>query len=104
MFSAKAHLSVDRAAGADRLNREAMAQHSVVAHLVELAVRKLQPRGAAQVHGLSAADPYIEPLVAALHERSELVDREEVFDSVTNLLGHVTRIVCKRLCRLLRLP
>src|SRR5262245_34250958 len=72
----KAYLRARPAAGADRLHGEAVAQHGVVAHLVELAVREPQPRRPAQVQGFSPTDLYVEPLVAALDEGAELIDRE----------------------------
>ena len=42
--------------------------------------------------------------MAHVHERAELVDREEVPDPVAQLFGDVPRIVCKGLCRVAGLP
>ena len=46
---------------------------------------------------LLPADIEVEPLVASVHERGELVDREEVLDAVAELLGHVPGEVGERL-------
>src|SRR5262249_35036554 len=84
-------------ARADRLHGEAVAEDSVVAYLVELASRQLQAWGAAQVHGLPTPNLDVEPLVAAFHERAELIDGEVVLHPAAELLGHVARIVSEGL-------
>jgi hypothetical protein len=62
-----------------------------------------RPGGASQLQGL-AADLDVDELIAALHERPELVDGEVVPHPVPELLGHVPGVVGERLGRVHRLP
>src|SRR5262245_63847593 len=64
----KAHLRTLPAAGADRLHGEAVAEHGVMTHLIELAVRQLQSWSTAKVYFLAAADLHIDPLVPTFDE------------------------------------
>ena len=73
-------------------------------HLVQPGVVQPQPGRAAQVNHLAAADPGVDALVAALGERSELINGEEMPDPVTQLLGEEAGIVGERPRRVLRLP
>src|SRR5262249_59189914 len=91
-------------AGPDRLDGEAVAEDGVVADLVELAVRELEPGRAAEMQRLSAGTLHVEPLVAPFDERGELVDREVMADAVPELLGNVARVLGEGLRRLGRLP
>jgi hypothetical protein len=56
------------------------------------------------VHRLSTADCRVDSLIAGLHERGELVDREVVLHPVAELFGNETRVVGERLRRFGRLP
>src|SRR5262249_13508150 len=82
--------------GADGLHGEPMTEDGVMPHLVQLAVRESQARSAAEMHGLTAAHVHVEALVAALHERAELVDRGDVLDAVAELPGDVSRVLGER--------
>src|SRR5215510_57060 len=73
-------------------------------HLVELPVREPRPRSTAEMNRFAAADLHVEPLVTALDERAELVNREEVLDAIAKLPGHVAGVVGKGLRGVLRLP
>jgi hypothetical protein len=75
------HLGAGRAAGADRLDGQAVAEHGVVADLLELGIRKPQARRGSQVHRVAAADLDVDALVAPFHEGGELVDGEVVLDA-----------------------
>ena len=56
------------------------------------------------MHLLPAADLDVDPLVAALHERGELVDRKEVLHAVAELPGDVAGVGGECLGGVLRLP
>ena len=103
MFSAKPTFTSAGPWARIACNGEAVSEHGVVPDLLQLGVREAQPRRATQVNGLPA-DLHVDPLVAGLHERGELVDREEVLDPIAELLGDVPGVVGERLRRLLRLP
>src|SRR5262249_47761219 len=64
----KTYLGFRVAAGTNRLYCETVAHHRIVADLVQLAIRKPQPWGTPQVHGLFATNLYIKAFVAAFHE------------------------------------
>src|SRR5262249_26090431 len=100
----EADLRVRPTARADRLNGESMTEDRVMPHLVELAVRQPQPRPPAEVQGFPAADLHVEPLVAALDERSELINREEVLHAIAELLCARARVVGEGLGGVLRYP
>jgi hypothetical protein len=91
-------------AGADRLHGEAMGQHAVVTDLVQLPRRQPQARRKFDVHRVAAADVEVQPLVAHVHERVELVDREEVADPVAQHASDVAGVVGERPHRVHRLP
>src|SRR5262249_57901797 len=62
------------------------------------------PRRPPEVQGFSPTDLHVEPLVAALDERAELINREEVAHAVAQLLSHVAGIVRKGLPGIAVLP
>src|SRR5262249_19334290 len=85
------------------LYRQAVAEDGVMPDLPELRIREPQPRCASELNRL-ASHLHVDELIATLHERPELVDREVVLDAVAELLGHVPRVVGKGLRGLDRLP
>ena len=99
MFSANPTFVPAGPLRADRLNGEAVAEHGVMAYLVQLGVGERQPRSNAQVHRLPAANLHVDSLIATFDERGELVDREVVLHPVAELLGHVAGVVRERFRR-----
>jgi hypothetical protein len=77
--------------GADGLNGQAVAQHVVVADLVELTRREFEGGGGTPLS------------VSQLHEGRQLVERDEVPHPVGQLLGHVAGVVSECLGRVARL-
>src|SRR5262245_23622895 len=67
--------------------REAVGKHRVVPDLLQLPVREPQAWGGSELDRL-AADLHVDDVVAAVRERPELTDREEVLDAVAELLRH----------------
>ena len=81
----KAHARAGARLGADRLHRVSMAEHDVVARLVQLAGRELQ---AGRIDG---------PAIAEVQETAGLVDGEEIFDAIAQALGDVAGIIAEGL-------
>src|SRR6185437_3374337 len=78
--------------GADGLYREPVAEYPVMTRLIEARRRQLEARRV-------DADA-----VPQLHERAELIDRENVLHPVGDMLGDVAGVLAERLGRLARLP
>src|SRR5262249_26929868 len=89
---------------ANRLNRESVAEHRVMTHLVELCVRKPQSWSSPEMYGFAATDLDVEPLVAAFDERTKLIDGKEVPHAITELPGDVACVVGEGVRGVLRLP
>src|SRR5262249_3504671 len=100
----EADLRAGLSTGPDRLHGEAMAEHGVVPHLLQLGIRKPESRRSSDVQLLPTANLDVEPLVAALDERGELVDREVVLHAVAEWCRGVAGIVGKGFRRVFGLP
>jgi hypothetical protein len=81
-----------------------VAEHGVVADLLEFGIRQPQARSGADVQRLAPADLDVGALVALFHEGGELVDGEEVAHPVAELLGDIAGVVGERLGGVLGLP
>ena len=92
------HLSLYRSLNACR-----MFSLRVVPNLVQLARRELQA-GCGLRADHSVSNPDFGAVVSPVDEGVKLVDREEVLDAITELLGHVLGVVGERLGRVARLP
>jgi hypothetical protein len=73
---------------ADRLNRQAVREDRVVAHLIQRPVRERQTRSDVHPDGL-ALDVQFNSPVPLCRDLAELVDREEMSDSVAQLFATV---------------
>src|SRR5215831_6980702 len=92
------HLSLYRSLNACR-----MFSLRAVPNLVQLARRELQA-GCRLRADHSVSNPDLGAVVSPVDEGAKLVDREEVLDAITELLGHVPGVVGERLGRVARLP
>src|SRR5215471_4923968 len=85
------------------LYRHPVTENGVVPNLIEFGSRQPQAGGKRDVHR-AARNRYLHALMTHVHERAELVDRKEVVDTVTELVGHVAGVVRECLRRVTVLP
>lgn len=86
-------LDVTRPAPADRLDRQAVCEHRMVPHLVQLAIRELERRREEHPMGLAATDVGLHALVPVVGERAGFIEGEDVLDAIVQLLGDVPGVL-----------
>jgi hypothetical protein len=75
-------LDVARPTPADRLDRQAVREHRMVPHLVQLAIREPERRREEHTIGLAATDVGLHALVPVVDERAEFIEGEDVLDAI----------------------